>query len=277
MINIFNDKKNISYFDNIDEYINFLENTPRKEDRCNDSEEGSYNFTGTYNFKEAIKLCKYGDEQLCSDIHKLSLSVNCDEVIDKIKRQYTNDIIGFTPNVPNYIMGLPNNMIRDVSIKIKSKIINIYINLSAHAGIDSDVIKRNASKYVAAIDNLEQQGYRCNVYCGNVAEKYFGKYAIIVKIKSDREPLNLMKMAFPMAHPSMLRRLSFKWIETIPIDFTHSGYGTPVDDDKTVLSMLKPIFNDTKFVILSIGENHGEVTDVINILKKKGMVNNENN
>lgn len=276
MINVFDKNKNVSYFDTINEYMNYLENAKPYDDSRNDSSvSSSASWSGTSSFNVAMKLCKYGDEQLCSDIHKLSLSVNCDDTIDKIKRQYTTDIIGFTPHVPNYIMGIPNNMIRDTSIKIKSKIINVYINLSAHCGIDSDTIKREASKYVAAIDKLEEQGYRCNVYCGNMASKYGAKYGIIVKIKSDREPLNLMKMAFPMAHPSMLRRLSFKWIESIPIDFTHDGYGTPIDDDSTIKKLLSCIFNDTQFVVLSIGENNGNVNNVMDILKKKGMVEND--
>lgn len=277
MINVFDKVKNIGYFDSIDEYINYLETeTSYDADRDDSSITGSESFTGTRSFAEAIDLCKYGDEALRSKIYEQTLKFDDIDTVNKIKNSTVNDVVGFMPNVPNYIIGIPTNMIRDNRTTIKSKIVNVYINLSASAHVSADKIKTNASKYVAAINKLEEEGYRCNIYCGNMATKYNNcKYGVIVKIKSDKEPMNLAKMAFPLCHPSMLRRLSFKWIETIPIDFTHNGYGTPLDEDDEVTEILSYIFNDTKITVLSLSENGGDVNDVINILKKKGMVTNE--
>ena len=48
-----------------------------------------------------------------------------------------------------------------------------------------------------------------------------------------------------------------------------------MDEDDEITEMLSYIFNDTKITVLSISENGGDVKDVINILKKKGMVTNE--
>ena len=280
MINVFNSTRNISYFDSIDEFTNYIETTePYDNGRDNSSHNSSKSFTGTNSFEEALKLCKYGDEKLHSIVNKQSLKIDNIDTVNKIKQTLVNDLVGFVPNVPNYMMGIPNNMIRSNKNNLASKIINIYINLSASAHVSSESITENAAKYVSAINNLEQQGYRCNVYCGNIASMYYNNdkayYALIVKIKSDREPLNLSKMCFPLCHSSMLRRLSFKWIETIPIDFTHDGYGRPVDDDSTVKSLLRHIFRDINIVPLSISTNEGKVEDVVNVLKEKGMINND--
>lgn len=274
MINVFTQKQNISYFDSVNEYINYLEDTPRAPGHDNDSESTSQNeWAGTKSLKEALDLCKYGDEELGTYVYNQVLKINKIDTVNKNRQAYINDIVGFTPNVPNYVMGIPTNMIRDNRNIIKSKIVNIYINLSAHAGVDSRDIKKNAAKYVAAINQLEKEGYRCNVYTGNVAGTWTDdEYAVIVKVKSDREPLNLVKMAFPMCHPSMLRRLAFKWIETIPIDFTHRGYGRPIDNDKDVRKLIRPVLGDRQITILSIGHNCGNVDDVVNQLKERGMV-----
>lgn len=52
---------------------------------------------------------------------------------------------------------------------------------------------------------------------------------IKVRIKSANEKLNISKLAFPLTHPSMLRRLFLRWIEVYP-EITKkfvSGYGRP--------------------------------------------------
>lgn len=274
MINVFNNKNNISYYDSIEEFTNFIDNsTPM---RYNSSDDGDFDFTGTHSLKEASELCKYGDEELASYILQQSLTFDNVDTLNKIRRSTINDVVGFMPNVPNYVIGIPNNMIRDNRNIIKSKVINIFISISAAWYISKEDIKKRCAEYVAAINALEEQGYRCNVYTGAVGTNYDKKIynLLVIKIKSDREPLNLAKMAFPLAHPSMLRRLKFRWMETIPLDFG-SGYGQSITNEKKINELLKPIFNDTKFTILSVSEEPGKIGDIINILKKKGMVNND--
>ena len=272
MINLHQTHVYVSYYNSIEEYINYLEETPRKPGYRDASESNGGDFTGTESLKYAMDLCKYGDTKLASYINELILDVSNFETVNKNRQQYVNDIVGFTPNVPNYVMGIPTNMIRDNRNIIKSKVINIFINLCASAMVRQSTIKKNAAIYVAAINSLEKQGYRCNVWVGDCGSSGSAKYGYAIKIKSDREPLNLTKMAFPLSHPSMLRRLGFKWIETLPVDFTHSGYGQPVDSDSNIRRILKPFFQDRQYVILSVSHNGGQVTDVVERLKKRGMV-----
>ena len=275
MVNIFNGNTNISYYDTIDELTNHLEETQSL--RYNDAEEGDYDFTGTKSFKEAINLCKYGDEELRKYIYEQNLKFDNVDTCNKVRRSTINDVVGFMPNVPNYVMGVPVNMIRDNRTMINSKILNVYINVAAPWYIDKDDIKKTAAKYVCAINKLEEEGYRCNIYVGSAGKNgSIKKNLLIVKIKSDKEPMNLAKMAFPLCHPSMLRRLKFKWMEIIPIDFG-CGYGQPISDDNAVNELLKLVFRDTKFTILSVASSNGDVADVIEILKKKGMVNDDSN
>lgn len=274
MINIFKDTINVSYYETIDELTNHLEQSQSL--RYNSAEEGDYDFTGTKSLKQAIDLCKYGDENLRKYIYEQNLKFDNIDTCDKVRRSTVNDVVGFMPNVPNYIMGVPTNMIRDNRTMIKSKIVNVFINITAPWYVDKNDIKRAAAKYVCAINKLEEEGYRCNVYTGAAAERHSYKNLLIVKIKSDKEPMNLAKMAFPLCHPSMLRRLKFKWMEIIPLDFG-TGYGTPMTNDKDINNLLKLIFEDTKFTILSVANDSGKVIDIMNTLKQKGMINNETN
>lgn len=272
MINVFDRFKNVSYFETIDEYINFLEESESM--RYNSSTTGDYDFTGTHSLKEALELCKYGDENLRQYIYQQNLQFDNVDSLNKVRRSTVNDVVGFMPNVPNYVLGIPTNMIRDNRTMINSKVLNIFINISAAWHINRKYIEQNAAKYVCAINRLEEEGYRCNVYAGAAGENYSKENLLVVKIKSDKEPMNLAKMAFPLCHPSMLRRLKFKWMETIPIDFG-AGYGSSITDDKQINQLLKNIFGDIKFTILSVSSNPGKIGDVIEMLKKKGMIKDE--
>lgn len=262
-----NNKSYISYFTSIDELINYLETHPSK--RYNSSSEGTYDFTGTKSLQEALDLCKYGDEELRKQIYEETLKFNSIDSIDKIKHMLVNDVVGFMPNVPNYVMGIPMNMIRDNRTVVKSKIINIAINISASWNIRQKELKNNAAKYLAAINKLEQEGYRCNVY--SISSSSYGKAdnLLVTRIKTDREPMNIAKMAFPLCHPSMLRRLKFKWMETLDYDFGQ-GYGSP---NHTPETLLKKLFNNDKIVILNVADSSNkDAVDVSEYLKTKGML-----
>ena len=37
-----------------------------------------------------------------------------------------------------------------------------------------------------------------------------------IKVKNSTEKLNISKLAFPLVHPSMLRRLLFRFLEVVP-------------------------------------------------------------
>ncbi len=56
-------------------------------------------------------------------------------------------------------------------------------------------------------------------------------YGFIVTMKEFSQNLNLLKLAFPLIHPSMLRRISFRYLETMPAmkdtNYTN-GYGYPL-------------------------------------------------
>ena len=82
-----------------------------------------------------------------------------------------------------------------------------------------------------AIKKIEAQGIRVNlnliwgVAAGNTKE------VTKVRLKSANERLNISKLAFPLVHPSMLRRLCFRYLEVAPT-VTKSytlGYGSPLD------------------------------------------------
>jgi hypothetical protein len=74
---------------------------------------------------------------------------------------------------------------------------------------------------------LEQDGYRVNLF--KMIGSSSGNRNILgfIKMKDDKERINLKKLMFPMTHPSMQRRIDFYFRECYGlVDVTGDGYGS---------------------------------------------------
>ena len=270
-----NDGRNyINVFDNINDLVGYVTTKPKKPSRRNDSEDEDFDFTGTHSFQEAIDLLKYGDENLFEEIKKEKSKVNIDKILGNAKRRqvYKNDIQGYIPNVANFLIGNPKNMINIEQTKTHQRVINIFLNIRIDGFTSSDVTTQMGIKYLSVIDVLEKMGYRCNLYSG-VANERDGYYSfMMVRIKTDKEPLNMKKICFTIAHPSMQRRIKFKWMEVN--DFQHDftrGYGSYVSPG-TIKETIDKKLRDNFIVWTYETEQRSKtVEDIIKDLKEYGI------
>lgn len=247
-----NDKTNyINVFNNITEIVKYLVPRQTKYGRENISlRNDDEDFYGTETFEEAIDLLKYGDEELYNQIKKEQAKIDINKIIGAYgqKLKYKNKNYGSIPNVPAYLRGDPINMINPEKKQPANRILNIFLNIRVCGGVDKDDIIRMGLKYLTILDILEKSGYRCNLYSG-CASEYNDKYSyFMVRIKTDKEPLNLKKICFTIAHPSMQRRIKFRWMEVNDFEqnFTH-GYGHP-DDIKHTQKILNEKLKDNFIV-----------------------------
>ena len=97
------------------------------------------------------------------------------------------------PNVPAYLIGNPLNMINTEIGRISHKVINKFLSIGVPCHIDKEEITIRGLIYLTVIDLLEKAGYRCNLYAGVTASGSCAEY-MYVRIKTDREPLNLKKL-----------------------------------------------------------------------------------
>lgn len=228
-----NDKKHyINVFNNITEITKYLSSRKTKPGRDEDSQSTrDKEFFGTKNYQEAIDLLKYGDENLYNKIQIERKKINLDKIIgaDNQRMKYENNFYGCIPNVPLYIRNQPINMINPIKKQPANRILNIFLNIRVGACIDAEDVRKIGLKYLTIIDILEKNGYRCNLYSGCANSGYHSDYSyLLVRVKTDKEPLNLKKICFTIAHPSMQRRIKFRWMEVN--DFEHNftnGYGSP--------------------------------------------------
>ena len=266
-------------FDNIAELSKYVTERPRKPGRNDESEReekcGFYSsgFYGTKDFNEAICLLKDGDLKLYESIKTEKKKINIEKIIgvNNQRLKYQNRLYGAVPNVPSYLKGLPINMINAEKKTPANRVLNIMLNIRVSGGVEDEEIKKIGSKYLTIIDILEKNGYRCNLYSG-CANCSCGVHSyMLVRIKTDKEPLNLKKICFTIANPSMQRRIKFKWMEVndCQYDFTRDGYGGQ-DSEQSIKKNVDEIMKDN-FIIWGYedGNKAKPIEMIIEDLKEK--------
>ena len=227
-------KKVVLYdFDSISEFVNYIK-TARIKTLCplcsskKSSERTS--FTGTTSIEEALELLKSGWEEGANKIEKglkESMKVNSTQASTRQRSVY--DVVGGNCSVPRYLQGVPTSMIRQVKVPVKEKTTDINIDICFSAGTTKEDMIRNCIEQLQKVVNLENSGIRTNIYVCRLSGDY-GEIAEMIRIcvKKSTERLNVTKLAFPCAHPSMLRRLAFAFDERcpeLPKDWCY-GYGS---------------------------------------------------
>ena len=219
-------------FDSLGDLSRYIKSTPRTKHNeqygIKDSEAESTRdtkFTGTASLAAADELLLKGYEAGVAALQN---------AIKKVKRNYKvvttikNDVCGFIPNVGAYLTGDPRNMMNITTRRVnsKSKVLNLVICVTVHGGVSSDTIIEVNGKILQNVIELERSGYNVNLYVVDLTTyKKHDSTCIMVKIKSSNERLNLLKVSYPLVHPSFLRRHIFAVQERLSdIEGTYGRY-----------------------------------------------------
>ena len=214
----------VYYFDNISDFVDTVEPASRIRGRDDESEQDNFSFCKTRTIEEAWDFIKSGDTSVMKDYDKKDV-FNID--LDNVRLKQRLDVVGHNVNVPLHLIGVPTCMIRKDAKIFKNKIVNILVNNSVNGGTSTSEIIDMANDIFGKILAIENMGYRVNLYKMIGSSSSYGDVLGFIKMKNDRERINLKKMVFPMCHPSMQRRLDFKFRECFgKNDVTHSGYGS---------------------------------------------------
>jgi hypothetical protein len=192
------------------------------------SKNNTSGFTGTNSYEEAEERMMKGDSELQKRIEEAGVAQTRIKVQNKSARRQTySSVVGAIPNVPAYISGAPNSMVAQRMIKTKKKVLNIGYSMTAHGGVDKDDIIKASAKVVSAILNIEATGVRVNLYTLFCAKRESHTIGLSLKIKDASRKIDTLRMSYPLAHSSFLRRQCFRWeevTENVPDCYAH-GYG----------------------------------------------------
>lgn len=233
-------------FNNLDEFMAAIDRPTNTvfSGRSLESKQNDYSFTRTRSYDEALELLRNGWTEKLDEVRKEMASFErlLEQDVSYEKKRPSTSPIGFAPHVPNAIMGLPNSMIRTETTPMKTKIVRIVYKMSMNAGVSAKEIMDSGLLVLKLAHALEKKGLRVRI---DVSPKFSDasdeRVCALVCIKDWRQPLDLKKVAFPIAHPSMFRRFGFKWMETAP-DIKDSsfewGYGSSKISESDCKNML---------------------------------------
>lgn len=191
-------------------------------------------FYGTKTYAEADRLMTGGYHEGFRAIVGAAAQVKG----DSNQRRTECNVIGHTPHVAHYIQGHPLNMIRTIQPREVAREVTVWFDRVESCKVHADEMVRAARYFVDAVKHLEDHNIRVTINVmwesGSTQQRPF----VAMCIKKASAKINMLKMAYPLVHPSFSRRHCFKWFETSPIVTDGSmfmGYGHPLYVDYTTL------------------------------------------
>lgn len=178
-------------------------------------------FHGVDSYNEALDLMRFGYQPV---VNKLTKNMQTAKHHADKRVVFENNIHGYAPVVPLALKGVPNNMINITIKPIKFKVIDLYYDCGAVCCYSSNQMIDAGSQMLSTIINLEQQGYRFNLY---VAASFCDEYGVdimLTKVKDSDKPLDIKRISFSLTHSAYFRVIGFDWQGKSPVA-RDLGYG----------------------------------------------------
>lgn len=221
----------VAEFKSISEFENFITKNPENKafKDCHylaskDKKYRAVDFTNTESFDEAINLLHNGWTDKAKELTKKLKAVERD-MAPIMKQQRCVSVAGYQPIVPLFLAGQPANMIGTRMQLVKQKVVTLVKSISYNGLVDTNEWTEQGLKALAIVKKLEANGLRVNVDIvrgGYDSDTNLNGIVCRVRVKNANERLNASKLAFTMCHPSMQRRLMFRFTEVY--DKVSSGY-----------------------------------------------------
>lgn len=212
-------------------FIDYANETPRivgADNRlCEDSVKGSFSFTGTQSYDEAMRLAKYGWE---TGIKELELEK---ELIADGQMDFCHEIAGSFVDVGRFLSGIPDCMVNFVDRVERDKPeLTVYTMLTYSANKDQKDAQKYAKKILEILVKTNQTHSikLVGIFCTKNIVKGENIDSIeMVTIKDFYQQFVLNNLAFSF-HPSFFRRIWFRFAETT--SYRTFGYGTPMSFER---------------------------------------------
>ncbi len=184
-------------------------------------------------YDEARRLCTYGWDKPVEEVKKKIKNLSKTRETKKVG--FKNDVVGFAPNVPNAILGLPESMINQTMVPKRQKVVTLLFDATVPCSVGYETLVKVGSHMCANAIALEKSGYRVKIDILYNFTNWEHSYVLRIPIKSEHNPIDIKRIGFLMSHIAGQRKLSFDWYERLPGAYMMGGYGTPfshLSDDR---------------------------------------------
>lgn len=138
-----------------------------------------------------------------------------------------NDVTGAVCDVGAFVTGDPECMLT-VEAPKQENVVTICVNTVQPGSVSGEQMLWRGAAIIALIQALESRGHRTRLICFDIAPTRKRWAGWVLGLKEPGERLNINTIAYALANPSMMRRHSFRWAETVAYDWQvkdAEGYG----------------------------------------------------
>lgn len=182
---------------------------------------GGVGWKGTRNYEGAFKLAAEGWHEGAAAAKPLT-----DALVERIgSRIARQDVVygheGVEIDMGRFCDGEPEHWQSWETSYIEGPggILRVMAAGSASSAVSADTIERRGSVLSALVQLLEYAGRRVELWtavCCYGVKRGRADFDYRIQVKASDQPLDMGRVAFALGHPSMLRRLGFHAIATLP-------------------------------------------------------------
>lgn len=214
-------------------------------------------FEGYTNFDQAYEMAVHtGYTDHLPDAEKLQEAIQTDMDMGHLNTfEYVFDMAGSEVDMGRFLTGIPECMIEAQPMKVMrtGRVIKLLIPICCSASVGEATFRRRGAAVMALVNVFAQMQHPVDVYAVEAIgaplkanETYGSSYgrkshlSYAVRVQRADEPLNQGRMMYALAHPSMLRQLTFAalWQEDeltrgefgVGSSYGFPGYGTSEND-----------------------------------------------
>lgn len=270
-----NDNLVFESFSTTHEFMRAITSRPQNDKTPdNRGREGKDDFCGGLSWDESMEALWHGLPETCkamqSDLRKFCENGTMSLGNRSVPRNY---YYGSKPNIPAALAGKPKSMRQRQRKPQKVKTVRIVYDQCQNADTSAITLKRSGTAVLCLVYALEKSGYRVKFDLLPFAGQRMNECAIsLINLKDFRQPLDLLKLSFPITHSAMFRRFGFTWLETVEnLGPFYTGYGHHIDRE-TLLERLKEAkVLDTNAYLIQIDDCERANFDVRTIAQNLGI------
>jgi hypothetical protein len=225
------------YFSSWSSFLEYLQDpsiVPKSAMHCSNEREDS--LTESENLDDAISISRKGYAKIVPGIMERITEI--DHLLHKNETEEYLFMDTYSPlgiyDMGAVCSGCPENAINITELESDDKNGNtVVVNFDAtvSGSYSGEEITNRGSAVVALIYALGMSGYAVQVNTVvQIKDIDHSVKIAVVRVKEYSDALDMPALAFQLAHPSMLRRLGFKFLEIEGIKC--SGYGRPVNSQE---------------------------------------------
>ena len=230
----------VEQFSNIFDFVSAIKSRPDTGHADNSAKENSESFSGMP-LDKAYECVHTGLPEVSSELKRELVKFTTSNVGYLPKHMPSNYYYGHAPNVPAAIIGLPKAMRRITNVPQKVKTIKFFYNNVANSSTKKEILEKAGACVLKLVQLAEVNGYRVEFdLIDYLAVKDSYNAICTINLKQYGQPLDILKLSFPLTSVSMFRRLGFRWLETMPTlkgDWSFS-YGRSIDHKDDAMSKL---------------------------------------